>query len=149
MVTSPLSSTPKSWHRQRGNRLAGKVWLVVIFLCLTAMNGAASLIAPFFGSLAPLYRGALFIAVFWESLLTCALWMRHAWARFALATFLFGFDAALLVSMPEALTRHPVLQGEGLAVIGLLTATNALAAIFLLSSIDIHWVTRTGEAGVD
>ena len=110
------------------------------------MNGAASLISAFFGSYAPLCRGALFIAFFWDSLLLCAIWMRHSWARFALAIFLFSFDAALLVYIPELLVRHPSLKGEGLQVIGLLAASNGLVAAFLLSSIDIRWICRPPDA---
>jgi len=146
-MATPLTNSPKSWQRQRGNRLAGRVWIILIFLALALMNGAASLIAPFFGSYAPLCRGALFIAFFWDTLLVCAIWMRHSWARFTLAIFLFSFDAALLVFIPELLVRHPALKGEGLQVIGLLAATNVLAATFLLSSIDIRWISRPADAG--
>ncbi|MEI6560565.1 MAG: hypothetical protein WCO68_00595 [Verrucomicrobiota bacterium] len=125
------------------------MWLVVIFFTLAAMNGAASLIAPFFGSRAPLCRAALFIAFFWDAMLLCSIWMRHIWARFALAIFLFGFDAVLLVFVPELLVRHPALEGAGLAVIGLLAVTNGLIAVFLLTSIDIRWLSRPTDAGND
>jgi len=148
-MATALTNSPKSWQRQRGNRLAGKVWLIVIFFVLATMNGAASLISSFFGSHAPLCRGVLFIAFFWDTMLICSIWMRHSWARFALAIFLFGFDAALLVFVPELLVRHPALKGEGLAVIGLLAATNGLVAAFLLSSIDIRWICRPTDAGND
>lgn len=148
-MATQLSSANKSWQRQRGNRLIGKVCLGVIFFVVTAMNGAASSVAPFFGSAAPLYKGALFIAIFWDALLLYAIWMRHIWARFALAAFLFGFDAALIILLPEQLTRHPALRGEGLQVLSLLAATNALAAAFLIYSIDIRWVTRPTDAGDD
>ena len=120
-----------------------------MFLALAAMNGAASLVAPFFGSYAPFCRGALFIAFFWDSLLLYAIWMRHSWARFALVIFLFGFDAALLVCVPELVLRHPALKGEGMQVIGLLATINGLVATFLLSSIDIRWLSRPADAGND
>ena len=125
------------------------MWLIVIFFTLAAMNGATCLIAPFFGSHAPLCRGALFIAFFWDAVLICSIWMRHNWARFALAIFLFGFDAALLVYVPELLVRHPSLEGPGITVIGLLAVTNGLIAGFILSSIDIRWIARPADAGND
>ena len=113
------------------------------------MNLAASLAASFFGSYAPLYRGALFIAIFWEGVLLCAIWLRHSWARFALVVVLFGFDAAGLIFIPEILVRHPALKGEGIQVLSLLAATNALAATFIISSIDIRWIARPKDAGDD
>ena len=113
------------------------------------MNCSASLVTPFLGTTTPLYRGALFIALFWDTLLLCAIWARHDWARFALAIFLFSFDAALLVLTPELVVRHPALGGEGVQVLSLLGATNALAAIFILSSVDIRWISRPMDAGDD
>jgi hypothetical protein len=146
-IPNPLSNPPKSWQRKRGSRQAGRMWLLVIFVVLTSMNCAASLIAPFFGSGAPIFRAMLFIAIFWDSLLLCAIWSKHNWARFALAIFLFGFDALLMVYVPEQIARHPALKGEGVQVLFLLAATNALSAAFILSAIDIRWIARPGNAG--
>ncbi|MEI8235415.1 MAG: hypothetical protein WCH57_12135 [Verrucomicrobiota bacterium] len=134
------TSAPK--HRERGNRFVGKIWLVVIFVVLTGMNYAASYIVPYIGKFAPFYQGALFIATIWNGVLLAAIWNQQGWARFVLAFFLLGFVAAQLVFFPDILLHYPNLSGEGLRIILLLSLTNILAAIFLIFSLDIRWLSR-------
>jgi len=111
------------------------------------MNYAAGLIAPLFGAVASLYCGTLLIASFWNAVLLLAIGFQHNWARFALAAFLLGFDAVTLLLIPEIMIRHRLLKDEGIQVITLLCSTNALAAAFLLYSIDIRWIARPNDAG--
>ncbi|MCX6966932.1 MAG: hypothetical protein NTZ46_03975 [Verrucomicrobia bacterium] len=106
------------------------------------MNCAAGLVVPLIGSLAPFYCGALWIALFWDTVLLTAIWFRHDWARFVLAGFLICFDVGLLLFISEASGRCPSLRGEGVNVLVLLSLTNALAAGFILGSIDIISISR-------
>lgn len=138
---------PDQWQRRPGNRLAGKIWLLVIFFTLTALNYAASLVAPFLGSFSGIYGGALFISTFWTGVLLTAIWFRHGWARFALAVFLFSFVSGQLLFFPDAMVRYPAIQEDGIRVIVVLSAAYLFAAVFLLSSIDIRWLTRTTDPG--
>ena len=128
----PLSlfKTADRKHRLRGNRVAGKIWLIVIFLALTAMNYAATYTVPYIGVFAPFYQCALFIATIWNAVLLTAIWNKQGWARFFLAAFLLSFVAAQLVFVPDIL---------------LLSATNILVSIFLILSLDIQWLSRVNN----
>ena len=139
------TDTPlEKWQRKRGNRLAGRVWLIVILICLSLMEYAASLVAPFLGSYCNGYRGVLIIATFWNLILIVAIWLQQGWARFALAAFLLCFVALHALFIPEALLRYPILRGDCMKILVLFCTTNALAAAFLLSCIDIRWLSRPG-----
>ena len=109
------------------------------------MNYAASLVTPFLGSFGPIYGGALFIATFWIGVLLSAIWCRHGWARYGLAVFLLAFVAGQLVFFPDAVIRYPAIKEEGIRVIILLCAAYVLSAAFLLSSIDIRWLSRPSD----
>ena len=137
-----LFKTANPKHRERGSRLVGKIWLSVLFVVLTGMNYAASFIVPYIGNCAPYYQGALFIATIWNAVLLAAIWNRQGWARFVLAFFLLGFVAGQLVFFPDILLHYPNLSGEGLHIVLLLSLTNILAAIFLILSLDIRWLSR-------
>jgi len=143
----PLSlfKTADRKHRLRGNRVAGKIWLIVIFLALTAMNYAATYTVPYIGVFAPFYQCALFIATIWNAVLLTAIWNKQGWARFFLAAFLLSFVAAQLVFVPDILLHYPSLKGEGLRIILLLSATNILVSIFLILSLDIQWLSRVNN----
>jgi hypothetical protein len=129
-------------HRTRGSRLVGKIWLIVIFILLTGMNYAATYVLPYIGQFAPYYQGALFIATIWDGVLLGAIWHKQGWARFILAVFLLSFVAAQLVFFPDIVLHYPLLRGEGLHIVLLLSATNIFAAIFLILSLDIRWLSR-------
>jgi len=146
-MPSPIPTPPDQWQRRPGNRFAGKIWLIVIFVILTALNYAASLVSPFIGSYGPGYCGALFVATFWNGVLLSAIWCRHGWARFALAAFLLAFVAGQLLFFPDVLVRYPVMKEDGIRVVVLLSAAYILAAAFILSSIDIRWITRPADPG--
>ena len=137
-----LFRTADRKHRARGNRIAGKILLVVMFLLLTGMNFAATFVLPYIGKFAPYYQGALFISTIWNTVLLAAIWNQQGWARFVLAGFLMSFVAVQSVFVPDILLHYPYLKGEGLNLIMLLSATDILAAIFLVLSLDIQWLSR-------
>jgi len=141
-MASTLSIPTYRRFRKRGNRLMGKTWLLLLFISLTGINFACSLITPFIGSYGPMYQGALFIATFWEGLLLAAVWHRQTWARFVLAAFLFGFVLGHFIVVPDALLRYPLLEGQGIKLVVLLFVANIFAAVFLLTSVDIRWLAR-------
>lgn len=129
-------------HRLRGNRLVGKIWLVVIFIVLTAMNFAGMFVLPYIGRFAPMYQGALFIATVWTAILIAAIWNRQGWARVVLAVFLLIFVAGQLVFVPDMIVHYPNMREDALRIILLLSVSDTLAAIFLIASLDIRWLSR-------
>lgn len=122
--------------------MVGKIWLVLIFVALAGMNYAATFVLPYMGRFAPYYQGALFIATIWDGVLLAAIWHKQGWARFFLAGFLLSFVAAQIACFPDIFLRYPTLKTEGLNIILLLSLTDILAAIFLLLSLDIRWLSR-------
>jgi hypothetical protein len=139
-----IFSQPERRHRRRGNRAVGKIWLVVLFIALTAMNYAGTFVLPYLGTYAKAYQGALFIATIWNTVLLGAIWYRQGWARVALAIFLLAFVAVQLVYVPDVLVRYPDFRDGGMLIVLLLSATDFLAALFLIFSLDIRWVSRPG-----
>ncbi|XHR29155.1 MAG: hypothetical protein ACFUZC_01040 [Chthoniobacteraceae bacterium] len=108
------------------------------------MNYAGTFVLPYIGQYATAYRGALFIATIWTIVLLVAIWNRQGWARVALSIFLFGFVALQLVNMPNVLLRYPNFRDGGMLIVLLLSATDFLAAVFLIFSLDIRWISRPG-----
>ncbi|MDD5350946.1 MAG: hypothetical protein PHQ12_12110 [Chthoniobacteraceae bacterium] len=106
------------------------------------MNYAGTFVLPYIGQFAPYYQGALFIATIWNSVLLAAIWNKQGWARFFLAAFLLSFVAGQLICFPDILLHYPSLRGEGLNIVILLSCTNILAAVFLVLSLDIQWLSR-------
>jgi hypothetical protein len=126
----------------RGNRVVGKIWLLVILIALTTMNYAATYVLPYIGRYAPMYQGALFIATVWTGILIAAIWNKQGWARVVLAIFLLSFVAGQLVFMPDVIVHYPYLKEDGLSIILLLSLADIMAATFLIVSLDIRWLSR-------
>ena len=124
--------------------MIGKIWLAVLFVALTAMNYAGTFVLPYIGQYAKAYQGALFIATIWTIVLLAAIWHRQGWARVALAVFLLAFVAFQLVYLPDVLLRYPDFRDGGMLIVLLLSATDFLAAVFLIFSLDIRWISRPG-----
>lgn len=129
-------------HRMRGNRVVGKIWLVVIFIALTLMNYAATFVLPYIGTFAPMYQGSLFIATLWTGILIAAIWNKQGWARVVLAAFLLSFVAGQLVFVPDIVVHYPNVREDGLKIIFLLSLADIMAATFLIVSLDIRWLSR-------
>ena len=124
--------------------MIGKIWIIVLFIALTAMNYAGTFVLPYLGQYSKAYQGALFIATIWNTVLLAAIWYRQGWARVALSIFLMAFVAVQLVYVPDVLIRYPDFRDGGMLIVLLLSATDFLAAVFLILSLDIRWISRPG-----
>lgn len=137
-----LLSQPDRRYRRKGNRTIGKIWLAVIFVVLTATNYAATFVLPYIGKYAKPYQAVLFVAAIWSTVLIGAIWKKQGWARVALALFLFCMVALQLVYVPDVMVRYPNFRDNGLEIILLHSVTNVLAALFLILSLDIRWISH-------
>jgi len=130
-------------QRLRGNRIIGRIGLIVVFICLATMNiavGAA--IMPYIGDYADPFKAVLFLDTIWTAILLVAIWKRQGWARVVLVIFLFGFVALQLIYLPEIIQVHPHFKENCLRVAALHWATHVAAAIYLLASADVRWLAR-------
>ena len=129
-------------QRLRGNKIAGRIWLIVIFLCLAAINVGVSVAVPYIGSYASFFKAALFVDTIWAAVLLAAIWNRQGWARGVLAAFLLGFVAMQFLYWPVVIQDYPMFRETSMEIVLLHWATHILIAIYLLVSVDIAWLSR-------
>ena len=129
-------------QRVRGNKIAGRGVVMVIFLCLTAINAAALATLPYLGVYADSFLAALLMATVWAAILLVAIWQRQGWARWVLAVFLLGFVALQLVYIQDVMERYPDFRVHCLRLILLHWVTHIAAAVYLIVSVDIQWLSR-------
>ena len=120
----------------------GKAWLMIVFMVLMIMNYLCTFVLPYIGMYAKPYQGALFVETIWSTVLLAAIWKKQGWARIALAIFLFCFVAAQLVCVPDVIVRYPNFRENGLQIVLIHSAANILAALFLIVSLDIRWISH-------
>ena len=133
---------PQRKLRNRGNPLAGKIWLLLFFVTLLFMHFAASFIIPLIGAWGGLYRSALIIGIIWNAVLITAIFRKQNWARFILAGFLMTFAFVQCAYVPDALIYYPDLRGMGIQVVLALCLTDIFIAVFLIVSPDIRSLSR-------
>jgi hypothetical protein len=141
-MSPPIQGQPVQRYRQKGNRNIGRAWLAVLFLVLTSMHYTGWFALPFLGNYAKAYEAALFIATLWTTVLLAAIWARQGWARVALALFLLCFMTVQLVSIPDVIVHNPDFSDSGLQIVLLLATTDFLAALFLITSLDIRQISN-------
>ena len=142
VATPPVSIKPAPWQQKAGSRTAGRVWVLVLLVCLTAINYGASSVVSFLGTFAWLYDASLIISTSWIVVLLAAVWVGYNWARFVLSIFLICFLITEGVLIQRATDYYINLNDEGVWVIALQSVTYALAAIYLVFSSDIRWLCR-------
>ena len=113
---------------------------MIILGVLLLMNLAATLVCPFIGSFARLYRGVLVVSTFWDIVLLSCIWFRQEWARITLAMFLFGYAMVHLLYIPEMIIKYPGFLGEGMHIILVLIAFNVLAGTLLIVLRDLRFL---------
>jgi len=131
-------------QRVRGNKTMGRIALVVIFLCLAAINYAATAVLPYTGIYTAYYQGLLFLGTVWSAILLVAIGYKQGWARVILIVFLLGFVAVQLVFLPDVIQRYPNFWENCLRIVLLHWVAHIGAAIYLLVSVDIRWLLRGG-----
>jgi hydrogenase-4 membrane subunit HyfE len=92
------------------------------------------------------YMGALIIATCWNGVLLAAIAFQNGWSRFVLAGFLICFSIAQCLLLPDAIAKHANFRDSGVPLVILLTASNLLAAVYLLASLDIRWLARPSQS---
>ena len=135
---TPVETRP----RARANRLAGRIWLGVFFIILTAMNVANSTIEPMLGSLASLFRAALIVSTIWNAVLLISIGYQHGWARYLLSSLLFSFVSGQILFVINIIDKHPALKGEPIHLLAIIFAVNIFVSGCLLTSADIRQLSH-------
>lgn len=128
--------------RNRANRSAGRVWLVIFFFFLAVMNLANSTIQPMLGTMAPFFRAGLIVATVWYGILLAAIGCGHGWARYLLIGFLFAVVVAEILFLVHIFDQHPSLRGQPVQLVAIVLAAHVVAAAYLIFSADIRQIAH-------
>ncbi len=134
-------------HSRAQRILAGRIWVGLVFLILTAAHYFLYRSSNDPANSFPVTRGLTVACIIWTTVLLGAMWMRYSWARYTLITIIcltiivFGILAMIEASnTPGPMPRHVRIDLLGLLIYGV--------ALFPLSKSDaLHLLLSPRTAG--